>query len=56
MKKICTDCGDEKELYLFHKETAGKFGRKSKCAECITKRSKRWKENNVEQEQGNRKH
>jgi hypothetical protein len=55
MKKICTGCGDDKELDLFHKETAGKFGRKSKCAECIFKKTQAWKLNNQEREIENRK-
>jgi len=55
MKKTCTKCHKEKELEEFHKEAAGKFGRKSKCAECITIASNEWKAKNQLREQQNRK-
>jgi hypothetical protein len=55
MTKICTACKVEKTLDRFHKETAGKFGVKSKCAECITSVSQKWKKENNEREQQSRK-
>ncbi len=55
MKKICTTCKQEKILNKFHKETTGKFGVKSKCAECVFENTKTWKAANQEREQDNRK-
>jgi ribosomal protein L32E len=55
MNKICTNCGRDKPLEDFHKESNGKFGRKSRCAECCTLISKKWKEQNKNKEIENRK-
>ena len=55
MKKICSKCRKEKELFEFHKEIKGKFGVKAKCAACTTESSKIWKTQNREREQDNRR-
>lgn len=55
MTKTCTECGKDKELGEFHKEVAGKFGRKSKCSECLTDLSRKWKAINKDRECDNRK-
>lgn len=54
MTKICTTCKLEKTLDKFHKEAAGKFGVKSKCAECISNISNEWKRNNQERTKSGR--
>jgi len=53
--KTCKICGHTKPIDLFHKETKGKLGRKSRCSECTTKLSQQWKVANSEREQENRK-
>jgi hypothetical protein len=35
IKKVCTKCGEEKELSEFHKNKTCKYGHKSTCKECI---------------------
>lgn len=34
--KVCTKCGVDKPLEDFHKDHKGKYGRVSKCKDCIT--------------------
>lgn len=34
--KACTQCGVVKPLAAFHKQKAGKFGRRADCKECVT--------------------
>lgn len=34
LKKICTRCGDEKEIKFFSKTLKGKYGVHSQCLEC----------------------
>src|SRR6267378_3312345 len=34
IKKICTECEEEKPLSEFHIDTMGKYGRYSKCKPC----------------------
>ena len=55
MKKICSQCKEEKLLSEFHKEAKGKFGVKAKCSICTTKQSQKWKTANKERERENRK-
>lgn len=55
MTKICNKCKVEKELSKFHKEVRGKYGVKSKCADCITAISNNWKKNNQVREQESRR-
>jgi len=37
-RKICSKCGIEKDLKLFHKDEHGQFGVKKVCKECVKKR------------------
>lgn len=55
VEKQCTQCLIYKPIESFHKETRGLFGRKSKCSECCTKISKKWKIQNADREAENRK-
>ena len=32
--KICTRCGEEKDLAMFHRHKSGKMGRQSQCRSC----------------------
>jgi len=41
MKKICTKCEKEKDLYDFYKKKNGRNGRHSECKFCLRERTKR---------------
>lgn len=45
MKKVCTKCGEEKELSEYYKKRNGLF---SRCKTCSNKKSKEWRKNNKE--------
>lgn len=34
-KKICSFCGENKDLELFHKSSVQQYGRKSRCRDCV---------------------
>ena len=40
--KICSKCGEEKELSEFYPRKGGKFGVRADCKECVIKRSVKW--------------
>lgn len=42
MKKICTKCEIEKDLNEFYRDKSKKDGRKSQCAECVSKKQKEY--------------
>ena|ERR1017187_10046647 len=44
--KICSKCGIEKNLSLFHKHTSTSDGRRSDCSECVAKYSKLYRKDN----------
>lgn len=46
MTRICTECGIEKEITEFHKDSGKKCGYKSKCKMCSRKVQKEWERNN----------
>ena len=46
MMKICTDCGEEKQLSEFHKDRSIKGGYKAKCKKCYRKAQKVWEDCN----------
>lgn len=43
--KTCTGCNETKTLNLFHNSTIGKYGRTSKCKECIKEQNKVYSKN-----------
>jgi len=43
--KICTGCQVEKELFLFFNSSIGKYGKTSKCKECIKQQNKEYSKN-----------
>ena len=42
MKKICTDCKEEKDLEFFSADANGKMKKKSRCKDCISKYNQEW--------------
>ena len=48
--KVCTKCGEEKELEHFAKAKSGKFGRKAECKSCQSQRFKKFYNENVEEQ------
>ena len=55
--KKCSKCGEEKSLNDFYKDKAFKDGYRSICAECDTKKAKKWNSSNKEAHAGHeRKH
>ena len=42
LAKKCSKCGIEKELYLYYKNSGGKFNRASICKECQKPQQKQW--------------
>ncbi|MED3821400.1 hypothetical protein ABE112_29000 [Priestia aryabhattai] len=53
--KVCTKCGKEKSLDGYHKQSNGKYGRRSDCKECVNKRNMQWHINNRGQSLANNK-
>lgn len=47
-KKVCTNCGEEKELSEFHKAKASKLGVKNICKLCCADYAKNYKKNKAE--------
>lgn len=47
--KTCSKCHVEKSLSEFHKKTAAKDGRQSKCKSCNNKNTRDWQAKNYEQ-------
>ena len=48
MKKICKDCGKEKEIGLFYKHKAMAGGTLNACIECVKKRVSKHRNKNIE--------
>ena len=48
ISKICTGCGEDKPLEDYGKETKGKYGRASKCKQCIKTRDSKYYDKNSE--------
>lgn len=46
--KVCSKCGEEKELEEFHKNKSSKDGLQSRCKVCVREYLKQWRENNPE--------
>lgn len=46
--KICTKCGEEKQLGDFYKQKSGKLGRKSSCKACTKELDKAYRASNKE--------
>ena len=44
--KACKDCGEEKPLDDFHKNSQAKDGKRNYCKLCQSKRNKKWTEEN----------
>jgi hypothetical protein len=40
--KVCTGCSEEKPLDSYHKKSAGRLGRESRCKSCISVRDKKY--------------
>jgi hypothetical protein len=40
MNKICTECGDEKDVSFFYKRSDTKDGYRNNCKECQNKKTK----------------
>jgi 5-methylcytosine-specific restriction endonuclease McrA len=47
-KKTCTKCGETKPLEEFHRESRGRYGRRSRCKVCVNAQKKTWREANPE--------
>lgn len=47
-RKICTKCGEEKELSYFDKHNNCRFGVNSFCKKCSSEKAKKWRLNNKE--------
>ena len=41
-KKICSVCGEEKELDEFYKQKGGYLGRRASCKICVRKMINKW--------------
>lgn len=41
MKKTCTKCNEEKDVYEFYKKKNGNLGRHSECKKCLIKRTRK---------------
>lgn len=48
ISKICTKCGEEKELEEFYKDSSGKYGRQAACKACAKEYSRKHREANKE--------
>lgn len=48
MKKVCTMCGQEKELDDFYKQKGGKYGVYSRCKICKKEEKLAWYPNNLD--------
>lgn len=46
--KVCTKCGEEKELSEFYKSSQIKSGYRPQCKKCTSKTQKLWRKNNPE--------
>lgn len=47
--KVCSKCGKEKPISHFHKSKLGKLGVRKDCKECVGKRLKKHREDNLEE-------
>ncbi len=48
ISKVCSKCGEEKELEKFVKDKTRKNGRRGICRKCTTLKSIKWNKNNPE--------
>jgi len=46
--KVCTKCGEEKELREFYRREGSSDGRRTDCKECCSKNKRKYYENNRE--------
>ncbi len=46
MSKVCSGCGDPKELDEFHKNRSKKDGHQGECKECARESVRKWNEAN----------